>query len=65
VRWSSAENEGDIYSLGGCRVATVTGTILVPALAINSNISKIMHRASVMQMLKQTIQLLSKKYIET
>jgi hypothetical protein len=39
--------------------------ISVPAPAINSDALRAMHRAPVIQTVKQTIQLLIKKYAET
>jgi hypothetical protein len=37
--------------------ATVLGVVSFPALAINSDVSRTVHHASVIQMVKQTVQL--------
>jgi hypothetical protein len=40
------------------------GVISVPAPAINSDVSRIVHHALVIQTVKQNVQLLRKKYAE-
>jgi hypothetical protein len=42
---------------GGHHTATVMGAISFPALAINSDASSTVHRAPVIQVVKQTVQL--------
>jgi hypothetical protein len=39
--------------------------VSVPAPTINSDVSKTMHRVSVIEAIKQTIQLPNKNYVET
>jgi hypothetical protein len=45
-------------------MATVTCAISVPTLAINSDVSRTMHHAPVIQMVKQIVQLLNEKNAE-
>jgi hypothetical protein len=55
----------DIFIVWGRYTTTVMDVISVPAPAINIDALRAMHRAPVIQTVKQTIQLLIKKYAET
>jgi riboflavin synthase len=47
-----------------CRAAIVIGVILIQAHPRKHVISRTVHRASIIQMVKQTVQLFRKRYIE-
>jgi hypothetical protein len=47
-----------------CRAITVMDVLLTPTHPLKCVVSRIMHHASVTQMVKQTVQLFRKRYTE-
>jgi hypothetical protein len=57
MRDGSQRGTNEIFIAWERHAATVMDVVLFPALAINDDVSRTMHRASVIQDVKQTIQL--------